>query len=74
MTIGEIHRRIEAYNKAKRRKEKETAINNYILADLIGASVGRLFKGNYPAIEEAYPSLFAEETKSEAERKQELSV
>ena len=76
MTLAEVSRVIEAYNRRKRREDKDRAINNYILADLIGASVGRLFKGNYPAIEEVYPSLFDEETNSEKAQaqKDELSV
>lgn len=74
MTIAEVSRYIEAYNRRKRREEKDKAINNYILADLIGASVGRLFKGNFPAIEEVYPTLFEEETKRIQEQKEELSV
>ena len=76
MTLAEVSHYIEAYNRRKRREDKELAINNYILADLIGASVGRLFKGNFPQIEEVYPSLFEEETNSEEVQKQkdELSV
>lgn len=74
MTIAEVSRYIEAYNRRKRREEKDKAINNYILADLIGASVGRLFKGNYPSIEEVYPSLFEDEAKRIEEQKEELSV
>jgi len=61
MTLGEINRYIHSYNRRERQRAKEIAINNYILADLIGASVGRIYKGNFPPIQEVYPSLFGEE-------------
>ena len=64
MTVGEIKRYIAAYNQRRKNEEKQIAYNNYILADLIGASVGRLFKGTFPGIVEVYPSLFEEEANS----------
>lgn len=77
MTIGEIERYIQSYNRRKRNQAKITAINNYILADLIGASIGRLYKGTYPKIEEVYPSLFRDSElteEAEQDRRDEISV
>lgn len=41
-------------------KMKENALNTYVLADLIGASVARLMDKNakYPTIDKVFPSLF----------------
>ena len=61
MTLAEITRYIESYNRIRQQKAKEIAINNYILADLIGQSIGRIYKGTYPSIQEAYPSLFQDD-------------
>lgn len=46
---------------------KQQAQFDYSLADLIGASMARLFDSNnhYPTIYEAYPHLFEEEAKKE---------
>lgn len=77
MTLAEIRRYIESYNRRAKRKAKEIAINNYILADLMGASIGRLYKGTFPKIEQVYPSLFGEDDNVDEaiqEKKDELSV
>ena len=44
----------------KENQEKEKATFDYLLADLIGRSVGRLYNKNnsYPKINEVYSSLF----------------
>ena len=60
MTLAEITRYIKSYNRKKKQQAKEIAINNYILADLVGSSIGRLYKGTFPKIQEVYPSLFEE--------------
>jgi hypothetical protein len=41
-------------------KEQERASYDYILADIIGRSIGRLYSNSaqYPPIEEVYPTLF----------------
>lgn len=56
MTLAEIDRAI----KAKQQQERRKAEFDYILADLIGASVARIFNksNSYPTIAQAYPSLF----------------
>lgn len=60
MTLAELERAIESKKRMMRLKEQERASYDYILADLIGRSVGRIYSDNaeYPPIYEAYPSLF----------------
>lgn len=59
-TYGELISIIKAMNEKEMLRMKQEAMNTYILADLIGASVARLMDKNnkYPAIHEVYPSLF----------------
>jgi len=49
---------------------KTKAQFDYSLADLIGASVARLFsnENKFPSIEQVYPALFEEETEPEEEQ------
>ena len=67
MSYSEINLAIRCYVENKAIENKQNAINNYILADLIGASVSRLVGKNnkMPKIEQVYPYLF--EKKCEAE-------
>lgn len=59
-------------------EEKQQALANYKLADLIGHSVARIHnKANkYPSLFEAYPKLFMEQQDEEKiqEQKDELSA
>jgi hypothetical protein len=56
MTIAEIERAI----KAKKEIEKRKASFDYVLADLIGRSVARVYnsENTLPTLAEAYPTLF----------------
>ena len=80
MTIAEIERAIKSKVRMEKYRAKEKAIFDYMLADLIGSSVARLFSSNinYPTIEEVYPSIFIddiEQKKQEKEKKiTELSI
>lgn len=58
MTLGELTRAMESHNRRERLRAKEQAAWDYRLAELIGASVSRLFGGKYPSIQNAYPGLF----------------
>jgi hypothetical protein len=64
MTITEIERSI----KAKKELEKRRAQFDFILADLIGRSVARVYnsENTLPTLAEAYPSLFNEQEEQEA--------
>ncbi len=57
MTLGEVMRAIESYNRRKAAEDKERAAWDYRLAELVGASVSRLFGGKYPPAHEAYPGI-----------------
>ena len=63
MTLAELIRAIESKKRIQKRKQQEEASRDYILADLIGRSVARIYSSSakMPSIEEAYPSLFDDE-------------
>lgn len=60
MTIAELERAIESKKRIIKQEAQERATFDYILADLIGRSVGRLYSSstNIPEITEIYPELF----------------
>lgn len=70
MTFAEVSRAIASYQRVEKRKAQEKASFDYILADLIGTSIGRLYSSStkLPELAAAYPSLF--DSKEIAERKQ----
>lgn len=78
MTLTEIERAIKSKQRVMKREEQERAVQNYILGDLIGHSIARIYdsKCKYPDIATVYPSLFdKEEIENEKQRqKDELSV
>lgn len=65
MTLAEIER----YCEGATWRLKQQAQFDYSLADLIGASIGRLFSkdAEYPTIYQVYPHLFEEEQVPEEE-------
>ena len=78
MTLAEITRAVDSYNRKKRREEQEKASYDYILADMIGRSVALLFNGNnrFPEIYTVYPTLFDNKEIQEREQqaRMEMSV
>lgn len=60
MTLAELDRAIESKRRVREMEAREQAYYDYILADLIGRSIGRLYSSSakMPEIHEAYPSLF----------------
>lgn len=82
LTIAELVRAIESKKRvAKAQAEaqaKERAGFDYILADLIGRSISRIYNSanKMPTIQEVYPSLFdsKEIEEKKAARKNELSA
>ena len=74
MTLAEINRAVESKQRVQKREQQEKASFDYILADLIGRSVARIYsKGNkLPEIEEVYTSIF--DVKELQEKKQEKSA
>lgn len=78
MTIAEISRAIESYNRRKKTADREKASFDYLLAETIGKSVARIYSSSakMPEIYEVYPTLFdnAEMQEQKQARKDELSV
>lgn len=60
MTIAELIRLIESKKRIEKQKAQEKASFDYILADLIGRSISRIYNSSnkVPEISEVYPSLF----------------
>lgn len=78
MTLGEVERAFKSKKRIQEAHEKEKAIYDYILADLIGRSVARTQSSanKMPDISEAYPWLFSSQEIEEKkqEKKDELSA
>lgn len=78
MTIAELERSIKSKRRVQKLEAQEKATYDYILADLIGKSVGRLHSSTItmPDISEAYPTLFdsKEIQEKKQEKKDELSA
>lgn len=78
MTLAEVNRVVESKQRIQKREQQERASFDYILADLIGRSVARIYSSSnkLPAIEEVYTSVFdAKELQEQKETKQaELSA
>lgn len=60
MTIAEVERSLRAKQKLIRSQAQEKASYDYILAELIGRSIARIYNSSnkMPDIAEVYPSLF----------------
>lgn len=69
MTLAELERAIESKRRKQKQKAQEKASFDYILSDLIGRSVARLYSSSneLPEIGAVYPSLF--DTKEIEEQK-----
>lgn len=73
MTLAELTRAIDSKKRQKKEEAQEKASMDYILADLIGRSISRLYSSSakLPDISEVYPSLFDSqqiEEKKQAQR------
>lgn len=68
MTPAELARKVESQKRVEKAKAQEQASMDYILADLIGRSVGRIYNSStkLPELHKAYPSLFDTEEVNEA--------
>ena len=71
MTLAEVNRYIDSRKRVKKIQDREKASFNYILADLIGRSVSRVYSSSntLPDISTVYPTLFTQQEIDE--RKQE---
>lgn len=70
MTLAELERAIESKKRQEKKAAQEKASMDYILADLIGRSIGRLYSstGKMPELSAVYPSLFDNKEIEEAKR------
>lgn len=78
MTLAELTRLMDSKKRMLKAQAQEKASFDYILADLIGRSVARIYNSSnkIPSIAEVYPSLFdsKEIEEKKAEKKAELSA
>lgn len=78
MTIAELTRAIASKKRTQKQQAQEKASFDYILADLIGRSISRLYSSSVtvPEIAEVYPSLFdsKEIEEKKQEKRDELSI
>jgi ribosomal protein L29 len=78
MTIAELERAINSKRRTQKLEAQEKAAYHYILAELIGKSVARIYSSTItmPELSEVYPSLFDSEEVQEKiqEKKDELSA
>ncbi len=76
--MAELTRLIESKKRIQKKEARDKANFDYILADMIGRSVARIYSSsaNMPSIEEVYPSFFDSEEIQEAkqQKKDELSA
>ena len=78
MTLGELERAVESKKRIQKVQAQEQASYNYILADLIGQSIARIYSSSakIPDIGVVYPSLFdsQEIQEQKSAKKAELSA
>lgn len=78
MTIAEFDRAVESKERVDKMRAKEQASFDYILADLMGRSISRIYSSSakLPELAEVYPSLFdSEEIQQQKQvKKDELSA
>jgi hypothetical protein len=72
MSLAELYRAVKSKQRVKLQQQKERAAFDYILADLIGRSVARLYSSNakLPEITEVYSGLFDTQELREKRQKQ----
>lgn len=78
MTIAELERAFASKMRIDKQRAQEQATYDYVLADLIGRSIARIYNSanHMPDISEVYPTLFdsQEIAEKKQEKKAELSV
>ena len=78
MSYAEIERYLSSRKRRMEAEERKKASFDYILADLMGRSISRIYSSSnkMPPISEVYPSLFSQEEEQAAmqKKKDELSA
>ena len=72
MTLAELIRSVESKKRIQKREATEKASADYILADMIGRSIARIYgaNNNMPDISYFYPNLFDSEEIQEKKQEQ----
>lgn len=72
MTVAELNRYADSYQRVQKKKAQERAFADYRLADLIGYSMARLYsnEAKYPEIYDVYPAIFDRDAIEEAREKE----
>lgn len=72
MTLAELDRAIKSKIRVKKRQDQEKAAFDYILADLIGRSIARIYSSSakLPEITEIYTTLFDSQELQEKKQEQ----
>jgi hypothetical protein len=73
MTIAEVIRAVESFNRVKKAEAQQKVSFDYVLAGLINRGIGITLgsKQSFPSLEEAYSSLFKDMKKEEEQKMQE---
>lgn len=76
MTPGELMRKFESKQRVIERERQEKATYDYILGDLIGRSISRVYSSSakYPPVYEAYPHIFEKEEIEEAQQNRTMEL
>ena len=76
MTLAEFDRFVDSQKRIQKRKAEERASYDYILGDLIGRSIARVYSpsNKYPEIYEAYPNIFKREEVEDIKQEQTMKL
>lgn len=76
MSLAELRRAIASKQRVYKAQMQEKASMDYMLAELIGRSVARIYNSNnkMPEISEAYPSLFSSKEIEEKKAEQQAEI
>lgn len=76
MTFGEFDRFLESKRRVQKAELQRQANFDYILGDLIGRSIARIYNSSneYPEIYEVYPEIFEKEKIEEARQERTLEL
>ena len=76
MTLAELERAIASKKRMLKQQAQEKASYDYILAELIGRSVARIYSSSttMPTIEEVYPNIFDAKEVEEKKRERQAEI
>lgn len=76
MTLAELERYIDSKKRVMKVEAQERATYDYILGDLIGRSIARVYSSSakYPEIYDVYPTVFDKEKIEDAKRERTMEL